>query len=64
MTTPLIVANIQPIPSLEAFIPVIRKAEILLGTGKIKTVHELEIALIGAARVRRPFTQLGEHDLI
>lgn len=51
ITTPLIVGYFQPVPSLEAFIQVVRYVERLVEINKITTVHELEVALIGAARV-------------
>jgi hypothetical protein len=51
ITTPLIVSRFQPAPSLEAFIQVVRHIERLVDIGKITTFHELEVSLIGAARV-------------
>jgi hypothetical protein len=55
VTTPLIMAHFQPTPSLEAFNQVVLDIEKLVDIGRITTVHELEIALIGSARVRLPF---------
>ena len=57
-------AYFQPTPSLEAFNRVVLNIERLVDIGRITTVHELEVALIGAARVRLLFKKIDGHELI
>lgn len=64
ITASLIGGYFQPAPSMGTFVQVVRNIEGLVDVGKIRTIHEVKVALLWAARVRPPSRQADEHVLI